>query len=354
MSRGEAMSRSAGYRLGELAERCGGELAGDGEVLIVQVAPLHRAGPQEIGFISRAAYREQLSGSSAGAVIIPPELRERCAIPRIVTADPYACFARVSTLLNPPEPVVPGVHPAALIEEGAAVAPGARIGAHARIARGASIGDGTLVAEGCSIGEEVRIGAGCRIHPGVVIYPRCVLGDRVVVHSGAVIGADGFGFAPAKGQWIKIPQIGRVVIGDNVEIGANTTIDRGTMDDTVIEEGVILDNQIQVGHNCHIGAYTAIAGCVGIAGSTRIGRHCLIGGAAMIGGHLEIADNVVISGASTVPSTVDKPGQYTSIYPLAPHREWLKATAQVRQIEKLAERVRRLEQKLAESEGRKT
>jgi UDP-3-O-[3-hydroxymyristoyl] glucosamine N-acyltransferase len=348
------MSPPEGYRLAELAGLCGGEVAGNGDVLITQVAPLHRAGPREIGFVSRAAYRGQLSGTSAGAAIIPPELRQRCPIPCIVTADPYACFARVSALLNPPAPVVPGVHPAARIEEGATVAPGARVGAHARIARGAAVGEGTLVAEGCSIGEEARIGAGCRIHPGVVIYPRCVLGDRVVVHSGAVIGADGFGYAPSKQGWIKIPQIGRVVIGDGVEIGANTTIDRGTMDDTVIEEGVILDNQIQVGHNCRIGAYTAIAGCVGIAGSTRIGRNCLIGGAAMIGGHLEIADNVVISGASTVPSSVDKPGQYTSLYPLAPHREWLKTTAQVKQIEKLAERVRQLEQKLADIEERKT
>lgn len=346
------MSRPAGYRLGELAERCGGEVVGNAGVVISQVAPLHRAGPQEIGFVSRAAFREQLTGTRAGAVIIPPELRERCEIPRIVTADPYACFARVSALLNPPAPVAPGVHPTALIDEGASVAPGARVGAGARIGRGASIGDATLVAEGCSVGENVRIGAGCRLHPGVVIYPGCVLGDRVVVHSGAVIGADGFGFAPSKQGWIKIPQIGRVVIGDNVEIGANTTIDRGTMDDTVIEDGVILDNQIQVGHNCRIGAFTAIAGCVGIAGSTRIGKRCLIGGAAMIGGHLEIADDVVISGASTVPGTVDKAGQYTSIYPLAPHREWLRTTAQVKQIEKLAERVRQLEQKLADIEGK--
>jgi UDP-3-O-[3-hydroxymyristoyl] glucosamine N-acyltransferase len=348
------MTRPQGYRLGDLAELCDGELIGDPELVITQVAPLHRAGSGEIGFVARAAYRDQLSGTSAGAVIVPPELRDRCTISRIVTGDPYACFARVSALLNPPAPVTPGVHPTALVEEGASVASSARIGARASIARGASIGDGTLVAEGCSIGEGVRIGQNCRIHPGVVIYSRCVLGDRVVVHAGAVIGADGFGFAPSAGRWIKIPQIGRVVIGSDVEIGANTTIDRGTMDDTVIEDGVILDNQIQVGHNCRIGAFTAVAGCVGIAGSTRIGRHCLIGGAAMIGGHLDIADNVVVSGASTVPSSVDKPGQYTSLFPLAPHREWLKVAAQVRQLERLAERVRRLEQKLAEIQGNET
>ena len=345
------MSREASYSLEELVRRFGGELAGDPGVRIRQVAPLDRAGPDEIGFVVRAAYRARLEGTRAGAAIIPPELRGRCPIPCIATPDPYAYFARVSSLLNPPAAIAPGVHPTAVIGEGAGVAPGASIGAHARVGRGAVIGEDTLVADGASVGDRARVGRGCRIYPGVVIYADCVLGDRVTVHAGAVIGADGFGFAPSREGWIKIPQIGRVVVGDGVEIGANTTIDRGTLDDTVIEDGVILDNQIQVGHNCRIGAGTAVAGCVGIAGSTRIGRRCMIGGAAMIGGHLEIADDVIISGASTVPSSVDRPGQYTSIYPLAPHREWLRNTAQVRQLERLAERVRELERQVAELQG---
>jgi len=345
------MNQEVRYSLAELVQRFGGDLVGEPLVPIRQVAPLDRAGPDEIGFIVRAAYRAQLEGTHAGAVIIPPELRERCTVPCIVTADPYAYFARVSSLLNPPAAIAPGVHSTAVIGEGASVPASASIGAHARVGRGASIGEGTLVADGASVGDNTRVGRDCRIYPGVVIYAGCVLGDRVVVHAGAVIGADGFGYAPSRDGWIKIPQIGRVVVGDGVEIGANTTIDRGALDDTVIEDGVILDNQIQVGHNCRIGAHTAIAGCVGIAGSTRIGRRCMIGGAAMIGGHLEIADDVIISGASTVPSSVEKPGQYTSIYPLSPHREWLRNTAQVRQLERLAERVRQLEQRLAELKG---
>jgi UDP-3-O-[3-hydroxymyristoyl] glucosamine N-acyltransferase len=342
------MTYATGYRLADLVERLGGELVGDPQIVIRQVAPLDRARADEIGFVSRPAYRRQLTGSGAGAVIVPPELREATATARIVATDPYAYFARVSALLNPPEAVVPGVHSSAVVEQGASIAPSACIGAQALVDAGASIGEGTLVAAGCRIGENVRIGRDCRLYPGVTIYHDCVVGERVVIHAGVVIGADGFGFAPSGGRWLRIPQIGRVVIGDDVDIGANTTIDRGALDDTVIEEGVKLDNQIQVGHNCRIGAHTAIAGCVGIAGSTRIGRHCMIGGAAMIGGHLEIADRVIISGATTVPSSVDQPGQYTSIYPLAPHRDWLRISAQLRNIERLAERVRQLEQQLAD------
>jgi len=176
----------------------------------------------------------------------------------------------------------------------------------------------------------------------------------VTVHSGAVIGADGFGYAPEDGRWLKIPQIGRVMIGDDVDVGANTTIDRGAMDDTVIEEGVKLDNQIQIGHNCRIGAHTGIAGCVGIAGSTTIGRHCMIGGAAMIGGHLEIVDNVIISGGTAVPGSVKQAGQYTSLYPLVPHRDWLKMSAQLKSIERLVERVRQLEKQLGDQKGAKS
>jgi len=256
----------------------------------------------------------------------------------------------VSALLNPPESLVPGIHPDAVVGPGAVIAPGARIGALAWIGPGARIGDGTLIAEGCYIGENVNIGLDCRLYPRVTVYHDCVIGDRVVMHSGVVIGADGFGYAPEDGRWLKIPQIGRVMIGDDVDIGANTTIDRGALDDTVIEEGVKLDNQIQIGHNCRIGAHTGIAGCVGIAGSTVIGRHCMIGGAAMIGGHLEIADRVIISGGTAVPSSVTKAGQYTSLYPLVPHREWLKMTVQLRNIERLAERVRHLEKQLAEQQ----
>ena len=340
-------------RLGDIVARLGGELVGDASVEITQVAPLPRARPDEIGFVARAAYRAQLARTKAGAVIVPPELQAEATTAAIVTQDPYAYFAKVSAMLNPPRPIEPGIHPEAIVEPGAVISPGARVGALAWVGRGVHIGDGTLIAEGCYLGEGVTVGRDCRLHARVTVYHGCVIGDRVVMHSGVVIGADGFGYAPEAGRWLRIPQIGRVVIGDDVDVGANTTIDRGALDDTVIEEGVKLDNQIQVGHNCRIGAHTGIAGCVGIAGSTTIGRHCMIGGAAMIGGHLEIADHVVISGATTVPSSVAKAGQYTSLYPLSPHREWLKMSAQLKSIERLAERVRQLEKQLEDQQRTK-
>jgi UDP-3-O-[3-hydroxymyristoyl] glucosamine N-acyltransferase len=348
------MNRGSALSLGEIVRRLGGELIGDPSLEITQVAPLPRAREWEIGFVARTAYRGQLAGTRAGAVIVPPELRGAVTTAAIVTPDPYAYFAKVSALLNPPQPIMPGIHPEAIVEPGAVIAPGARVGALAWVGRGARIGDGTLIAEGCYVGEGVSVGRDCRLHPRVTVYHGCVIGDRVVMHSGVVIGADGFGYAPEGGRWLKIPQIGRVVIGDDVDIGANTTIDRGAMDDTVIEEGVKLDNQIQIGHNCRIGAHTGIAGCVGIAGSTTIGRHCMIGGAAMIGGHLQIADRVIISGATTVPSSVTSPGQYTSLYPLVPHRDWLKMSAQLKSIERLAERVRQLEKQLGDQKGSKS
>jgi UDP-3-O-[3-hydroxymyristoyl] glucosamine N-acyltransferase len=189
----------------------------------------------------------------------------------------------------------------------------------------------------------VRIGAHSRLHPNVTIYHECVIGERVILHSGVVIGSDGFGMAMDEGRWLKIPQIGRVVIGNDVEVGASTTIDRGALDDTVIEEGVKLDNQIQIGHNCHIGAHTAIAGCTGIAGSTRIGKYCMLGGNAMISGHLTIADRVVVSGGTLVAKSITAPGTYTAVFPMLPHAQWLKNAALVRHLDELMERVRGLE-----------
>jgi UDP-3-O-[3-hydroxymyristoyl] glucosamine N-acyltransferase len=195
------------------------------------------------------------------------------------------------------------------------------------------------------------LGAASRLYANAVIYPGCSIGKNCIVHAGAVIGADGFGHAEEGGRWLKIPQIGHVVIGDDVEIGANTTIDRGALDDTVIEEGVKLDNLIQIGHNCHIGAHTVIAGCVGIAGSARIGRHCRIGGAAMILGHLEIADGVTISPGSMITRTIAKPGTYTALMPFQEHGDWLRTAAHVRHLESLVERIARLENELSKLKG---
>jgi len=333
------------YTLRELAERFGGEVVGDPATRVHQVATLEHAGAGTLAFLANARYLPQLAHTGASAVLLAPSMRDATALPRIVCEDPYVHFARVSTLFNPPRAAVPGVHPSAFVDTTARVAPDAEIGPHAVVGKEASVGSGSVVGAGCTLGERVRIGAHTRLHARVTVYDDCVLGNRVVVHSGVVIGADGFGLAMAEGRWIKIPQIGRVVIGDDVEIGANTTIDRGAIDDTVIEEGVKLDNQIQIAHNVRIGAHTAIAACVGIAGSTRIGRHCRIGGAAGLAGHITIADGVEISGYTAVTKSIDKPGVYSGLYPFEANREWRRNAVHLRHLADLAERLRSLEKR---------
>jgi len=340
------------FRLAEIVARFGGELVGDQDVIVRQVGTLSGAGPGELAFLAHPRYGAELARTRATAVIVPESEREATVLPRVVARDPYAYFARVSALFNPPPPVVPGVHPTAVVSPDARVAASACVGPACVVGPGARVGDNAALGAGCFVGEDASIGADSRLHPHVTVGARCVVGARAIVHSGAVIGADGFGFAPEGGEWIKIPQVGRVVIGDDVEIGANTTIDRGAIDDTVIEDGVKIDNQVQIGHNCRIGAHTAIAGCVGIAGSTRLGRHCLIGGAAMIGGHLEIADRAVITGSSAVTKSILRAGVYSSTLPATEARAWRRTVALLRNLERLWDRVRELERRLAELERR--
>jgi UDP-3-O-[3-hydroxymyristoyl] glucosamine N-acyltransferase len=240
-----------------------------------------------------------------------------------------------------------------VIDATARVAHTAAIGAGVVIGPGCEVGEGTSIEPGCVLGAGVSIGRQCRLYANVTVYHDCAIGSRVILHSGVVIGADGFGLAWESGRWNKIPQIGRVLIADDVEIGANTTVDRGALDDTVIEEGAKLDNQIQIGHNCRIGAHTAIAGCVGIAGSTHIGRYCRIGGSAMIGGHLEIVDGVEISGGTSVAKSILKPGTYTSLFPVSLHRDWLKNASHLRHLDEVVMRMRRLEREFSELQGKK-
>lgn len=341
------------HTLAELVARFGGELLGDGSVSIRQVAPLGRAGAGEIGFVSQSKYLSQLAGTRASAVILPADAGAATALPRILTANPYLYFARVSALLNPPPQPPAGVHPAAVVDAGAVVAADASIGPGAVVGRGARIGARTVVGPNCVIGEEARLGEDCLLHPNVTLNARCEVGDRAILHSGCVIGSDGFGFAPDGGRWEKIPQIGRVLIGDDVEVGACTTIDRGALEDTVIEEGVKLDNLIQVAHNVTIGAHTAIAACTGIAGSAKIGRHCMIGGAAMIFGHIEIADGTRISTNTLITKSLPKAGTYTSALPFSEHEVWQKNAVHMRNLDRLVSRVKELEKKLRELEGRK-
>jgi UDP-3-O-[3-hydroxymyristoyl] glucosamine N-acyltransferase len=342
--------RSGPLRLGDIASRLGGELIGDPEIEISGVGSLRTAGPGTISFLAQSRFRGELASTRASAVIVGSGDRDAAGPPRIVCTDPYACFARVSALLNPPKPVVPGVDSSARVAPDARVAPTARVGPGCVIGSGASVGEGASVGPGCMIGDEASIGPHSRLDPRVTVYDRCTIGARSIVHAGAVIGADGFGFAPEGGKWLKIPQVGRVVVGDDVEIGANTTIDRGAIEDTVIEDGVKLDNQIQVGHNCRIGAHTAVAGCVGIAGSTTIGRNCMIGGAAMIGGHLTIADRVVIAGATVVTKSIGAPGTYLSVIPAEEAHEWRRIVAHLRSLARLTERLRDLDRRVRQLE----
>jgi UDP-3-O-[3-hydroxymyristoyl] glucosamine N-acyltransferase len=330
-------------RLGEIVARLGGELIGDANLPVSRVATLKSAGPEHISFFSQGKYRADLQNTRAAAVIVAAAEREATDRPRIVCADSYIYFARVSLLLNPAAPVQPGIHPTAVIANGAQLDPTASIEAGCIIESGVRIGPRVSVGAASVVGANCEIGEDTRIHAGVKLYAGCVLGKRVIVHSGVVIGADGFGYAPHEDQWLKIPQIGRALIGDDVEIGANTTIDRGALDDTVIEEGVKLDNQIQIGHNVRIGAHTAVAGCTGIAGSTTIGKHCMIGGAAMIGGHLHIVDRVVISGGTWVTRSIEEAGMYGSVIPATPVREWRRTVAHLRGLDRMNERLRRLE-----------
>lgn len=340
------------YSLSEIVAHLGGELLDDHGEIIAGVASLAHAGAQQIAFVSQEKYLREISTSQAGALILPPAGREMTALPRIITNNPYLYFARVLALFNPPPQAEPGVqpgaavHPDAIVDASASIAPGVVIG------KGARIGARTVVGPNCVVGEDVAIGNDCLFHANITIYHQCVVGNRVVLHSGCVIGSDGFGLANEKGRWVKIPQVGRVLIGDDVEVGACTTIDRGALDDTVIEEGVKLDNLIQVAHNVHIGAHTAIAACTGIAGSAKIGKHCMIGGAAMIFGHIEIADGTHISTNTLITKSLNKPGTYTSTPPFLEHGAWQKNAVHMRNLDKLAGRIKALEKRLAELEGK--
>jgi UDP-3-O-[3-hydroxymyristoyl] glucosamine N-acyltransferase len=340
-------------QLRQLVAHLGGDLVGDPAREVSGIAPLDAAGGEHVSFLSNPKLRAQAAASTAAALILTTEDSERIgsqyAGVRILVDRPYAYFARAAqwfAAMSAP-PHVPGVHATAVLDPAARVAASACIGPHVTIEAGAVIGERCAIDSGSFIGRNATVGADTHFHAHVCFHAGCVIGERGIVHSGAVIGADGFGFANEDGAWIKIPQTGRVVIGDDVEIGANTTVDRGALADTVIEDGVKLDNQIQIGHNCRIGAHTAMAGCVGVAGSAIIGKYCTFGGAAMVLGHLTIADNVHISSGSMVSRSIAQAGQYTGFYPLATNAEWEKSAAIVRNLGAMRSRLRELEKTVA-------
>jgi len=339
------MKRTA-YRLEDIVTRFGGRVLGNAGVLISQIATLDSAKADQIAFLANSKYRAQLDTTHAGAIILGVADAEATTLPRIVCENPYAYFAKLSAFLNPLPQVVAGIHPSAVVGDGVIISPSAQIDAHVVIGEGAKIGANSVIMAGCNIGAGVVIGENARLYPRVVVYHDCVLGNNLIAHSGVVIGADGFGIAMDEGRWLKIPQIGRVVIGNDVEIGANTTIDRGALDDTVIEDDVKLDNQIQIAHNVRIGAHTAIAGCVGIAGSTSIGRYCRIGGSAGILGHLQIADYVEISSFTLVGKSIRERGSYCGIFPFSTTQAWRKNAAHVRHLDEMADRIKQLAQEI--------
>ena len=322
--------------LERIVERLGGEVAGDASRAVTGVATLDDAGPGDIAFLANPRYRSRLAATRAGAVILGPRDREATAIPRIVADHPYAYYARTVALFHPPRAAVAGIHPTAVVDATASVAASAEVGPGAVISAGARVGERAVIGAGSVLGEGASVGEDTVLHARVTIYHGCVVGARCILHSGAVIGADGFGMAPDAGRWVKIPQVGRAVLGDDVEVGANTTIDRGALSDTVVEEGVKIDNQVQVAHNCRIGAHTVIAGCAGISGSVAIGRHCVIGGGAGIVGHITIADGVTVSGMTFITKSITQPGIYSSGLPMMQHADWLRNAAHLRRLDEIA------------------
>jgi UDP-3-O-[3-hydroxymyristoyl] glucosamine N-acyltransferase len=329
--------------VGELAVRFGCELRGDPDGLVDHINSLSAAGPGALTFLANPKLVPQLAATRAGAVVLEARVADRSPVTALIGSNPHALFARMAALLHPLPLVRAGVHPTAVIEAGALIDPSAEVGAHCLIAAGARIGAGCLIGPACIIGPGVRVGADCRLIGRVTLEHGVTLGERVQVHAGVVIGADGFGLARGNEGWIKVPQIGSVCIGDDVEIGANTTIDRGAIDDTIISEGVKLDNQIQIGHNVWIGPHTAIAGCTGVAGSTRIGARCMIGGHVGFAGHIEICDDVVITGKSAVPHSIKQPGVYSGVVGLEPLRIWHRIVARMKLGVRREQRQRRLE-----------
>jgi UDP-3-O-[3-hydroxymyristoyl] glucosamine N-acyltransferase len=332
--------------LGELAHAIGAELHGDPACEIRGVAGLVEAGPGDLAFLAAAKYRKHLPDCRASAVILGRDALPECPGNALISANPHLAFARATALLFPPPPAPTGRHPRAVVEDGAHIDPSAWIGPGAVVETGARIGARVFVGPNCVLGREVEIGADSRLVASVTLCHGVVLGQRVLVHPGAVIGADGFGYAKDGERWVKVPQLGGVRIGDDVEIGANTTVDRGALQDTVLADGVKLDNLIQIAHNVQIGENTAIAGCVGIAGSTKVGRNCTLGGGVGLSGHLEFGDNLHFTGMSLVTRSLPGPGVYSGNLPAMTNREWRKLIAQLRHLDETTKRMRALERRL--------
>jgi UDP-3-O-[3-hydroxymyristoyl] glucosamine N-acyltransferase len=308
-------------------------LRGDPSLVVSRVATLSHAQAGSLSFLANPRYRRQMESTRATAVLVGPDHAASCPVAALIDPNPYLAYARIADLLHPQALPAPGIHPSAVVSGNARIHPSATVGPLAVIEDEVEVGERVFVGPGCIVQRGARLGADTRLTARVNICADVRIGQRCIVHAGAVIGADGFGFAPDAGTWVKVPQVGTVQVGDDVEIGANTTIDRGAIDDTVVENGVKLDNQIQVGHNVIIGAHTAVAGCVGISGSTTIGQRCMIGGGVGIAGHLTIADDVVVTGCSLVSASIRQAGSYSSGMPAVETRMWRRMVAHLRRLD---------------------
>jgi UDP-3-O-[3-hydroxymyristoyl] glucosamine N-acyltransferase len=335
------MSAQPGLSLGELAVRFGCTLKGDPDLRVTRVAALENADAASVAFLANPRYRRHLERTKAGVVVLDPQLADACAGNALLSKNPYATYARIASLLYPAPTAPPGRHATAVVEDSAVIDPSASIGPHAVIGANVRIGARSVIGPGCVVMDGAEVGEDTRLTANITLCQGVILGSRCVLHPSVVIGADGFGLAPDQGEWLKVPQVGTVRIGNDVEIGASTTIDRGAIGDTVIGDGVKMDNQIQIGHNVRIGEHTAIAGCAGISGSATIGRRCMIGGQVGIAGHLTVCDDVVITGQSFVNSSIRKPGYYSSGIPVDETTRFRKNAARFRGLDDFVREVRK-------------
>ncbi len=333
-------------RLDALAAQLDAQLHGDGNIVITGIASMHSARSGQITFLSDSRYREQLNTTQASAVVVTEADLPYCKAAALVVKNPYLTYARMAQLMDTTPQPAQDIASSAVIADDVVLGHNVAIGANAVIESGAQLGDGVVIGAGCFVGKQAKIGAGSRLWANVTVYHRVELGAQCLIQSGAVIGSDGFGYANERGNWVKIPQLGTVRIGDRVEIGANTTIDRGALDDTIIGDGVIIDNQCQIAHNVVIGDNTAVAGGVIMAGSLKIGRYCMIGGASVINGHMEICDKVTVTGMGMVMRPITEPGVYSSGIPLQPNKTWRKTAALVMNIDDMSKRLKAVERKV--------
>lgn len=340
------------YTLNELANAINATVKGDGACEIHNIASIAHAQPGEISFLADRKYQKYLTKTKASALLLDKKLAKNCTINALIMSDPKLGFIKLLALLRPQVISKPGIHPTAVIGEDCQIDSTVHIGAYSVIEDKVVIGPRTIVGAGTVIGRVSQLGSDCCLYSRVTLYHHTIVGDRSILHSGVVVGADGFGLTKDKQRrWVKIPQVGGVVIGNDVEIGANTTIDRGALEDTVIGNGVKLDDLIMIGHNVRIGDHTAIAGCAGVAGSTTIGRHCMIGGGAGLNGHIDICDNVFITGMGMIQKSITTPGVYSSGTGMQPSREWHKSVIRFWQLDELAKRLKRLERLYDERDG---